>query len=233
MSFSAIGQHETSCNLEGLWVPHPELQFCNWSFPRAWIVKGLLHPTVTVTPVKSGSLSRRECTHTHTYRHTHTHTDTHTHTNTHTHTCMHTQLVVFYLPDFSYQAKFLLSPASPPLPLSWILLISTTNASRQRWSFIPLSSLKIDRFWYILDIFRSLLLLSATQILKVLERAVHWMLLNLWNESVDMTSDQQNFSSQFHRIWQLIITTILILFDVKLTTLYHRWIGKVSNLHIS
>ena len=131
--------------------------------------------------MKSGSLSRRECTHTHTYRHTHTHTDTHTHTNTHTHThtCMHTQLVVFYLPDFSYQAKFLLSPAIPPLPLSWILLISTTNASRQRWSFIPLSSLKIDRFWYILDIFRSLLLLSATQILKVLERAVHWMLLNL------------------------------------------------------
>ena len=52
------------------------------------------------------------------------------HTHTHTHTCMHTQLVVFYLPDFSYQAKFLLSPASPPLPLSWILLICTTNASR-------------------------------------------------------------------------------------------------------
>ena len=67
----------------------------------------------------------------------------------------------------------------------------------------------------------------------MLETAVHWILLNLWKDSVDMTSDQQNFSSPFHCIWQLIITPILILFNLKLTTLYHRWIGKVSNLHIS
>lgn len=30
-----------------------------------------------------------------------------------------------------------------------------------------------------------------------------------------------------------VITTILILFDLKLKTFYQRWIGKVSNLHIS
>ena len=128
-----------------------------------------------------------------------------------------------------WRAKFAITVASLYAQyLLWLLL-----GTLQRWRFISLPSLKTDHFYYILDIFRSLLLLSVTQILKVLEIAVHWMLLNLWNESVDMTSDQQNFSSQFLWIWQLIVTTILILFDLKLTTLYHRWIGKVSNLHIS
>ena len=54
---------------------------------------------------------------------------------------------------------------------------------------------------------------KSPPLVDVKKTVVHWMLLNLWKESVDMTSDQQNFSSQFYCIWQLIITTILIVFD--------------------
>ena len=108
-----------------------------------------------------------------------------------------------------WRAKFAITVASLYAQyLLWLLL-----GTLQRWRFISLPSLKTDHFYYILDIFRSLLLLSVSQILKMLKTVVHWMLLNLWNESGDMTSDQQNFYSKVYCIWQLIITTILILLE--------------------
>ena len=46
------------------------------------------------------------------------------------------------------------------------LLLSTL----QRWSFISLPSLKIDHFYYISDVFRFLLILTVSQILKMLKK---------------------------------------------------------------
>ena len=66
-----------------------------------------------------------------------------------------------------WRAKFAVTVASLYAQyLLWLLL-----GTLQRWSFISLPSLKTDHFYYILDIFRSLLLLSVSQILKMLKNS--------------------------------------------------------------
>ena len=65
-----------------------------------------------------------------------------------------------------WRAKFAVTVASFYAQYLLQLLLGTL----QRWSFISLHSLKMDHFYYILDIFRSLLLLSVSQILKILKK---------------------------------------------------------------
>ena len=65
------------------------------------------------------------------------------------------------------RAKFVVTVASFYAQYLLQLLLGTL----QRWNFISLPSLKMHHFYYILDIFRSLLLLSVSQILKMLKNS--------------------------------------------------------------
>ena len=67
-----------------------------------------------------------------------------------------------------WRAKFVVTVASFYAQYLLQLLLGTL----QRWNFISLPSLKMHHFYYIyiLDIFRSLLLLSVSQILKMLKK---------------------------------------------------------------
>ena len=68
-----------------------------------------------------------------------------------------------------WRAKFVVTVASFYAQYLLQLLLGTL----QRWNFISLPSLKMHHFYYIyiLDIFRSLLLLSVSQILKMLKNS--------------------------------------------------------------